>query len=198
MSKSNSLESNKIGGSGTSEYVFFHAYKDNSKSVFWPWLTKELLIKNKKVVFAPDLPNPAEPNIEKWVEFVLKNHKFNEDTVLVTHSLGGVLALKLLPVLKVKIKKLILVATPSMSALKDGKSRPVLDNCCDWKFDYDAVKEKACEIVVLVDKTDHLIRIERGKEIADHLSAKLIVSVGAEPHFNSTIEPAVLKACLQA
>ncbi|MFA6064286.1 MAG: alpha/beta hydrolase [archaeon] len=187
---------NESADEGNSEFVFFHAYKDNSKSVFWPWLTKELLLKNKKVVFAPDLPNPAEPNIGKWVEFVLKNCEFNENTVLVAHSLGGVLALKLLPVIKVKIKKLILVATPSMSKLKDGKSRPALDNCCDWKFDYNAVKEKACEIVVLVDKTDHLVRIEKGKEIAKQLSAKLIVSVGAEPHFNSTIEPVVLEACL--
>jgi len=179
------------------EYVFFHAYKDNSKSVFWPWLKKEIEAKGGKVVFAPDFPNSDEPNIEKWTEFAMKNYKFNENTVIITHSLGGVLALKLLPKLKTKIKKLILVATPSMNKLKDGVKRPAIDNCCDWKFDYEAVKEKVEEVIVLVDETDHLVRIESGKEIADKLGGKLIIKTGEKPHYNSTIENAVLDSIFE-
>jgi leucyl-tRNA synthetase len=179
-----------------SEFVFFHAYKDNSNSVFWPWLKKEIESAGGKVVFTPDFPKPDEPNIEEWAEFALKKYNFNEKTVIVTHSLGGVLALKLLPKLKTKIRKLILIATPSMMKLLDGKKRPALEKCCDWNFDFEAVKEKAKEIVVLADEKDHLVRIEQGKITADKLSAKFVINVGEVPHFNSSAEPAVLNACL--
>ncbi|MFA4960425.1 MAG: leucine--tRNA ligase [Candidatus Pacearchaeota archaeon] len=179
-----------------SEFVFFHAYKDNSKSVFWPWLTKKIEENGGKVCFAPDLPNPSEPNIEEQVEFVIKKYNFNERSIIVTHSLGGVLALKLLSKLKTKIKKLILVATPSMSKAKDGKSRPAIDNCCDWKFNFEEVKKHAEEIIVLIDEKDHLLRVEMGREIADKLSAKLITTIAKSPHFNSIEEPEILQACL--
>lgn len=174
------------------EFVFFHAFKDDSKGVFWPWLKKEIESRGGKVVFAPDLPNPSEPMIDEWVDFCLNNHKFNEKTVIVTHSLGGVLAMKLLPRLTTKIKKLIMMAPPSGFKLLDGQTRPALANCCDWKFDFQATKEKVASIIVLADKNDNLIRLESATELAEKLSAKHKVVIAEEKHFNSDAEPTIL------
>jgi len=175
------------------EFVFLHAYQDNSKSVFWPRLKKEIESRGGNVAYAPDLPNSSEPNIDEQVEFVLKNYEFKDNTVLVTHSLGAVLAMKLLPKIKVKIKKLILIAPPSSLKFRDGKKRPILEKCCDWKFDYDAVKEKVENISVLSDKNDHILREESAVEVAKKLSANYQMVVGEETHFNGTMEPEIEK-----
>ena len=42
----------------------------------------------------------------------MNKHKFSENTVIVTHSLGGVVAMKLIPKLNNKIEKLVMVAPP--------------------------------------------------------------------------------------
>jgi len=192
------FEVSKVEDIKDKEFVFLHAYKDNSKSVFWPWLKKEIESRGGKVVFAPDLPNTMEPNIDEQVEFVLKNYNFNKNTIIITHSLGGVLALKLIPRLKTKINKLILVATPSSVKFRDKKKRPILEKCCDWKFDYDTVREKVESISVLTDENDHILRAECGAEVAGKLSTENKIVIAEKTHFNNDIELTILNEIFEA
>ncbi len=174
------------------EFVFLHAFQDNSKSVFWRWLKKEIEEKNGKVVFNLDLPNTNEPNIDEQIEFVLKNYKFNKNSVIISHSLGSVLAMKLIPKLKDKINKLIMIAPLLKTEFLDGKKRPILEKCCDWKFEFDKIKQKIKKIIVLADEKDHIVPIKHPKEIANELSADFIISTGNKTHFNDSKEPSVL------
>ncbi len=143
-------------------------------------------------VFAPQLPNPSEPNIEEQVQFLLKNYQFNKDTVVVTHSLGGVLAMKLLPRLKSRISGLVMVAPPLRTEFLDGKKRPALEKATDWEFDFASVAEKADRISVLKDTLDHIVPANQPEEIARRLKAKLVETVARQSHFTSSEEPAVL------
>jgi len=186
-----------IGNIIGKEFVFFHAYQDNSKSVFWPWLRKEIESRGGKVVFAPDLPNTNNPDINEQVDYVLKNHEFNENTIIVAHSLGNLLLMKLLPKLKKKIHKIIMVSAPLRPEFADGKKRPILENCCDFKFDFKEIKNKVREVVVLADKNDHFLPISHTREVAEKLSGKFISTIGKKTHFNNDVEPEILDAIVK-
>ncbi len=172
-------------------YVFLHAYKGSPGEDFWPWLKKELQEKGHKI-YAPQLPNPSDPNIEEQVEFVLKNHKLNKDTIIVTHSLGGVVAMKLLPKLKSRIFGVVMIAPPLRTEFLDGKRRPTLEKATDWKFDFPSIREKAGWISVVKDISDDIVPANHPEEIAWKLNAKLVEVNACKPHFNSPEEPAIL------
>lgn len=172
-----------------------HAYNDTSGDVFWPWLKQELESRGAKVRI-PNLPGGSEPEIERQVDYILKNTQINENTIIITHSLGGVAALKLLPRLKHKIKKLILIAPPLDPQFKDGVDRPGVSASNDWVFDFASVKQKAMEIIVFEDKNDHIIPDSHTREIASRLNARLIKSEPDQPHFNSLEIPEVLSSII--
>ncbi len=175
------------------DFVLLHGYTGSSQADFFPCLKQELESRGAKV-YAPDLPNTDEPNIDEQLEYVLKNHEFSEKTVLVTHSLGGIVAMKLLPKLKTKIASLVMIAPPLKTVFKDNKQRPALEKACDWQFDFTAVKQKAHFITVVADKEDDVVIIDQPKEIAERLDASYTEVVANAPHFNSNKEPAVWQA----
>jgi len=181
-----------------SEYNFLglHAFCDDSTSAFWPWLQKELSTRGGTLTVL-DLPNSSEPTIAKQVQYIRENYTFNEKTIILTHSLGGVAAMKLLPELDQSIKKLILIAPPTNpSRFMDKKPRPALDACCDWSFDYQAIKDKAGSIIVIADEQDHIVPLSQPKQLADQLHAEFFIFKSNTPHFNAVEEPVVLRSIL--
>ncbi len=180
-----------------SEFVFLHAFQDNFKSAFWEELKQEIEKRKGKVVFAPDLPNTNNPNLKEQENYILKNYNFKENTVLVTHSLGAVLAMKILPKIKNKIKRLVMIAPPIRPQfkpeIKDKKIISILENYCDWNFDYEKIKSKVDEIVILSCINDHIVPFSHGKELAKNLNVRLIEAEGIKSHFNGKKEPEVEK-----
>jgi excinuclease UvrABC helicase subunit UvrB/predicted alpha/beta hydrolase family esterase len=180
------------------EFVFLHGYKFSTKDDFWIWLKKEIEVRGGEVVFEEELPNyRSKPDVQDQMKFVLDNVEFNENTVLVSHSLGNALAMKLFPKLKNKISKWILVAPPlNAKKNKDGKKRPYIENYCDWQFDFKKIKNKSKEIVVLSDKNDSIIPVEQSEKIASELDGKFVLVEANGTHFNSGKEPSILKEIL--
>ncbi len=175
------------------DFVFLHGFKGSSKEDFWPELKRKVEEKGG-IVYAPDLPNASSPSIDEQVDFIISNYKFSEKTVLVTHSLGGVVAMKLLPKLNQPINQLIMVAPPLRTEFLDGKKRPELENASDWKFDFDGVRNKALHITVIGDNKDDIVPISHPEEIATLLDARFVQVVAQKPHFNSHDEPEVFNA----
>ncbi len=165
------------------KFVFLHGYKGSPKKDFFPWL-KQKLEKIGFSVYAPELPHPAEPIIEEQINFLLKNYSFDSNTVLITHSLGGVTAMKLLPRLKIRIKKLVMIAPPLRLEFLDGKRRESLERATDWKFNFVAIKKAAEGIVVIQDINDSIVPSSHPEEIAKNLGAELKKVVAPAPHFN--------------
>ncbi|MBI2667762.1 class I tRNA ligase family protein [Candidatus Woesearchaeota archaeon] len=182
------------------EFVFLHAYGDSSKDAFWLWLRKEIENKGGRVSFSPDLPNTNNPQYKEQSEFVLNNYNFNENSIVIGHSLGNILMMKLLSSGRIKIGKLIMVAPPlptkeriiSGKAFIDNKPRPALSNYCDWKFDFNKIKENVRQIFILVDKNDHIVPINQPMEIANKLEAQIITAMGNKTHYNGEKEEEVL------
>ncbi len=179
--------------SENSNYVLLHGYTGSPNKNFFPWLKKELESRGYNV-FVPKLPNTNKPNINKQVEHVLKNEKFDENTVLLGHSLGSVVALKVVENLKVKIKKLILAAGFIDSKLISN-DKPYKKSF-NWKFDFEKIKRNVGEIIILRDLKDTEIRKEQAERIYNALGGNLINFEAGEEHITGNEEPVVLNHCL--
>lgn len=176
-------------------FVFIHGFRGKPENDFWPWLGTQLEKKGFGV-YAPQLPNTDHPTIDEQVSYLLENYTFNENTIIVTHSLGGVVALKLIPKLTESIAKVVLVAPPIRNEFKDGKKRPELDTATDWVFDYQLVKEKSNQITIISDITDPKLSQSHGRELAQNLNANLVETNAQFPHFNGKTATIVLKELL--
>ncbi|MEK6840410.1 MAG: leucine--tRNA ligase [Nanoarchaeota archaeon] len=159
-------------------FVLLHGHTGRPNTNFFPWLKKELENRGYKVSVTK-LPEPDSSNIDKKVDYVLKNENINEDTIILGHSLGGAVALKVLEKLNKPIKKLVLAA---------GGMRK------EWN--YNKIKRNAKEIIYLRDVGDTVIPKNAGEIARNFLDAKVIDFKAEEIHICGLKEPLVLENCL--
>lgn len=118
--------------------LILHGADNNSQGNWFPWLKAELE-KKGYTVWAPDLPNSGTPLLNDWLETIFSNHDWdwNEETIIIGHSAGATLALRILEKLPlgIKINKTIMVAPyanrgtkPEYFHYKDG----LLENPFVW------------------------------------------------------------------
>ncbi|MBI4049839.1 MAG: leucine--tRNA ligase [Candidatus Doudnabacteria bacterium] len=174
-------------------FVLLHGFNGNPSGVFLPWVAKELRKAGFKVQI-PQLPNPANPTEEEQVWHVLKNIEFDENTVLLGHSLGAVVAMKVLERLNIKIAGLVLVGGFVEHNFKD-RPRP-FDKTFSWKFDFSKIRKKAGFVKILSSVDDYAVPIEQGRILHEKLRGELVEIKGEKPHFTNTEEPVVLEALL--
>ncbi len=200
------FEISKFGDIKDKEFVFLHAYGDNSKSVFWEWLKKEIELRGGNVIFTPNLPGGKAPKLEEQLKAVLDNYSFNENTIVIGHSLGNILMMKILENISTKISGFIMVGSPlprsieeydNGNAFRDFKPRPTLGKYCNWKFDYNKIKMNVKKIVVLEDENDHIVPGNDPKKLAEFLNAEYILSVGNKSHYNGKTEESVLNCIFE-
>ncbi len=176
---------------GKNNYVLLHGFKGTPDGIFFPWLKRELDERSLKYQ-APQMPNPENPTENEQVNFVLQNCKFDENTILFGHSLGCVVAMKVLEKLNKKIGGLVLAGGFSSPEFKDNP-RPFHDTF-EWHFDFEKIKKYAGFVKILSDPNDHAIRIEQGKHLHENLGGQLLEVPGAQPHFTAQEEPVILQS----
>ena len=90
--------------------LILHGWGSNSTEHWFPTLKKNLTERGY-IVFVPDLPTSAEPNLDAQMEF-LENYKntLESDSIIIGHSLGAKLACHFLAKHSISIGKLILIA----------------------------------------------------------------------------------------
>jgi leucyl-tRNA synthetase len=176
-----------------SRYLILHGFEGGAKKDFLPWLKGEFE-KQGHEVEVPELPNPMDPNEEEQVEYVLKNCTLDENTVIIGHSLGAVVAMKVLMKLKKPILGLLVVA-----AAKDPKF-PEAQKAKYWKafnfdYDYSKIRKMASDRIGVLSDAREADRIPYLKHLANKLSCGFIEAESNEKHFTATQEPAILEAC---
>ncbi len=184
---------NEIETKSKTNYILLHGYTGTPEGGFRTWLKNELE-KRGNEVHVPRLPNTNNPNIPEQISYVLKNHTFNEDTILLGHSLGSVIALKVVEQLKKPIRKLILVAGP----IKHNKPSTLraFEKTFDGKFDFEKIKENAKEIIILRAKNDSVVSSESADYFSRELSARIVDFIAEADHVRGEVEPEVLNSCL--
>jgi len=174
-------------------FILLHGYTGNPNDNFFPWLKSELE-KRGYSVDVPNLPNTNNPDIDEQVKYVLKNCKFNSNTILLGHSLGSVVALKVVESLNKPIKKLITAAGFAQSKFKD-KERP-FEKKFNWKFDFNKIKNNVQDVILLRAENDSAVPAERSDYIKEKIGGTIIDFKAEDDHICADKEPIVLDNCL--
>jgi len=180
--------------------IIIHGTEGFPGENWFPWLKKELEQKGY-VISVPQFPSPPviPAKISEWFD-VLKEYEssFDEDTVLIGHSLGGVFTLRVLEKLKNPVKAAFFVGTPI-------GVRPILnydrDNAFSgFEFDWDEIRKKAGRFSVYQSDDDPYVSLGNGEELAQHLGVELTF-IPNSGHFNKragyTKFPALLEDILK-
>ncbi len=172
-------------------YILIHGFKGHSNKNFFPWLKSEVE-KDGHQVFCPDLPNTRDPNIEEQVDYILAHAKIDENTILVGHSLGGAVTMKLLEKINKKVAKVLFTDSFVKPEFTDH-GRSEVEKSCDWKFNFAKIKKLSDEFIVLADSSFTVIPEEQSYEMKKSFDAELIFVQPMADHFDSKKEPTILE-----
>ena len=184
-------------------YVILHGYTGRNDKNFIPWLKHELQQRGAKVQ-APQLPNTDNPTEVEQVQYVLDHVQFDENTVLIGHSLGGLVAMRVLEKLPHKIHHLMLVAPAVLRQFyqgsddidtKTGERKRFIDHF-SYDFDFDKISSQAVHKTILQDNNDSKSRKPSMQYIADNIGATLYKTVANKRHFVAEQEPFILEKLL--
>ena len=174
-------------------FVLLHGFGGSPHDDFFPWLKKSLEEKGWEVQ-APILPSSNNPTEDEQVNFVLKNIKADQNTIILGHSLGAVVAMKVLEKLKSPIAGLVLAAGFLEPKFKDNE-RPFA-NTFKWQFDFEKIRENVSTVKILSAKNDYAVPAEQGKALAKNLQVELLEVKAQADHFTAEQEPIVLKTLI--
>jgi predicted alpha/beta hydrolase family esterase len=166
--------------------LILHGAGNDDTGNWFPWLKSELERKGYKV-WTPDLPNADVPDKEKWLNTVFSNKEwvFDTESVIIGHSAGATLILRILEKLseKVKINKAILVAGPvNMGTMPQYfiYKKSLLGEPFNWA----KIKESCSKFYLIYsDKDPYDCGIDQGKIIQEHTGGELLPRNG-QGHFN--------------
>jgi hypothetical protein len=166
--------------------LILHGAGNNSQGNWFPWLKSKLEKRGYKV-WSPDLPNSDEPNQELWLKTIFSNNKwqFNEESVVIGHSAGATLILRILEKLPqgAQIKKAVLVAGVVQLGTKP-EFFPYKRSLVEKPFNWQKIKKSTRELYFIHSDNDpYLCGADQGNIMQEHLGGKLIVKPG-EGHFN--------------
>lgn len=174
-------------------YILLHGFSGGPDQVFFPWLKGELEAKGYSVT-APQMPNSDNPTEEEQVGYCLNNLKFDENTVIVAHSLGCAVALKVLEKLPSNISGLVLIGGFISPKFKDHPR--AFENKFNWNFDFEKIRSNAGVIKLLHDPGDYAVSDEQAKYLSEVLKVDLTICSPSEPHFTGPVEKEVLENVL--
>jgi predicted alpha/beta hydrolase family esterase len=167
--------------------VILHGTDASHSDNWFPWLESEL----KKLgheVWVPDLPGAERPNMKCYTEFLLGSDWDFSDNVIIGHSSGSVAILGLLTALPehTKINTGVLVGTFT-ERLSEDPSWEMLKELFDEPFDYEKVKARAKQFIVIHSDDDPYCPLDGAKVVADGLNASMKIFHGMG-HFSKKLD----------
>ena len=171
-------------------YVILHGYTGTPDAPRFLHWKRELEKQGHKVII-PALPSPDLPSEKEQVAVALAAADYDENTILFGHSLGCVVAMKVVEKLKKPIVRLVLAGGFVDRDFKD-KKRP-FDKNFSWKFDGEKIQKNAKTIQVLHDPRDYAISEVQLSKLEATLGVKAVRLNSEEPHFTGEKEVTVLR-----
>lgn len=153
--------------------LVLHCWFGKPTDNWYPWLKEELTKKGYQVEI-PAIPtmDTNAPDLAKQLEFI-KNGKFVEaETLVIGHSLGALLALRLAE--KYKLGQVILVSGWDFDDLT-AEHKSFWDN----PYNHQLIKNNVGKITVIHSDNDPYVTAFQAEEMAKRLGAKFILKKGA-------------------
>ena len=150
--------------------VLIHGYGETPDKVWFPWIHRKAEDKGWRV-WAPFMPNPLKPEYAVWMKIVqTMAKKWDRNTVIIGHSLGGVLAIRALEKSGVKVKALITVAAPFSSTVAVRQVIAFFNQKINWS----ALRRQAKRFVTIHSKNDPLVPYDHAYRYQEVLGSKLV------------------------
>ncbi len=164
-------------------YFIIHGSYGNPYKNWIPWLKKQLS-KRKINCIVPSFPTPYKQDYESWSK-ILKSYfeigYINEDTTLITHSLGGIFIIKFLIEDDIKVRKIITIAGFNNITFKDDinlyNSFYIEDN------QLSKIKDYCKEIISIYSDNDPYVPVEVAEIFANQVNSSKVLIKNAG-HFN--------------
>jgi predicted alpha/beta hydrolase family esterase len=153
--------------------LMLHAWYSSPEDGWYPWLKKELEKKGYQV-FLPDLPTMRSdlPKMELQLKKIDRTLSLDKNTVVIGHSLGGVLALRLAE--RRNFNKMILVSGWDFDDLTEGHRL-----FWRYKISHKKIRKNVEEICCLHADNDPYITAFQAEEMSKRLGGKFILIKGA-------------------
>lgn len=140
--------------------IIFHGHDGDPSGNWFPWMKSEL--ENLGVeTFVPELPKGADQTPEKFIDFFENfKDKINENTILMGHSLGGPMILKILPLLEKPVFGSVFVGSFG-KVFNDSQEEAVLQcNAFVKDVPWKKVRKKAGHIKIIASTNDPYIPVD--------------------------------------
>ena len=196
---------------GDFNYIFLHGWEGSSETNFLPEIRK--LFESKGLdVQIPNLPNSSNPNIDQQADYVIANCHIDSRTVIVGHSLGVAVGLKVLekwdntmynlddPTGKApeidycaQIAKFISIAGfVSNEFRQDNLPQGVTDpfDISQANFNFELIKSKCQEFKGIWSDDDQFITAEQTKVLEQKLDCQITRTTGGK-HLNNLSQKAI-------
>jgi len=149
-----------------------HGFDGSPNGGWRPWIMGELA-REETYCGALLMPSPENPKCEEWIHEIERYTKSNagDQFYLIGHSLGVPAILRFLEGVGGKsISGAVLVSGPIHKT--ENKK---LDSFFEKPFDYQKIRSRCKNFVVIHGDNDPMVSLEEGKELGEALNAKLIV-----------------------
>ena len=166
--------------------LILHGAGNNSSGNWFPWLKQELEKRGYRA-WSPDLPDSDQPNLNNWLATVLgnKDWSFGEESVIIGHSAGATLILRILEQLPagIKINRAVLVAGTVELGTKPEYFQ-YKEDLTKLPFNWTKIKNSCRHFYFIHSDNDkYECGTEQGRIMQQNLGGELIVKPG-EGHFN--------------
>ncbi|HTK03616.1 MAG TPA: alpha/beta hydrolase [Alphaproteobacteria bacterium] len=158
--------------------LFLQSWYSKVTDNWYPWLKKELDKKGYTTYF-PDIPEMRKdvPDMSKILKYIESLKVIDKDTIIVGHSLGNLLAMRLAE--KFKYKQMILVSAWDYDDLCEGHK-------LFWKnkINHAKIKKNVKNIVVIHSDNDPYYTQISAEDTSKRLNAKFVL-IKNGGHFGS-------------
>ena len=183
-----------------------HGWDGSPSEPMHQWMQSELT-KMSFSVKVPEMPDPAVPKIEPWVNKLKEVVDINEETILIGHSIGCQAVLRFLEVLPdhLKIKGIVLIAPWMQLDMKtmEEEGQKGIEIAKPWmetKINFEKIKTHVSKVVAIFSDNDPYVPLINKDLFKRELNAEIIIE-NNKGHFTIGDDvrelPPVLKAVLK-
>lgn len=177
-----------------------HRWEGNPNLDWYPWLKQELEKKGFDAII-PEMPDPAKPKIDSWVNFLKEQVKnVDNETYFVGHSIGCQTILRYLQSLpeNTKIGGALFVAgwiNLTEEALRDDEEH-IADPWIKTFINWFKISKMSDKFTAIFSDDDPFVPLDDEKIFYDKLGAKIIIE-NKKGHFNGEKCPEILEELLR-
>lgn len=165
--------------------VILHGTLGSPEGNWFRWLEHELLDRGFEV-WLPALPYAEQPSLSWWSRFVWENRPFelDQDTLVIGHSSGAILALILAQQSSVRLGATVAVSVFYDNSLGWEPNAKLFDVPFDWQ----AIRAHAGPMLCIHSDNDPYVPLGQAQFVADACGAEMLLIPG-QGHFNLEQSP---------